>query len=167
MGWGCHPDTLAIACAQSAARKAVGKNASESSLEYKKAYRDAYAKGAEASGFDSGLAEYLADLDSTIAYFEDGGTQEGLAAFFNQRDKRRSQAFGLRYFAKNADPRARWSTFKAKYSNPDEILAVQEAYDLLTEINNVTLADDTATDWWASMTAYRDVLASRLREDDE
>jgi hypothetical protein len=66
MGWYCHPDTLTIARAQGIADRTGHE---KGSLEWRRAYRDAYERAAGGSYPDS-LARYLAALDEGIAELE-------------------------------------------------------------------------------------------------
>ncbi len=74
MGWGCHPDTMAIASAQHAAKQEVGETAD--SLTYAKAYRNNYENQNKNNPGISGLDSYLAELDQNIAWKEEGKTDE-------------------------------------------------------------------------------------------
>jgi hypothetical protein len=63
MGWYNHPDTLSIAIAKGDA-KATGHP--EGSLEFKRAFRDAYDKQNRGQGLDEKLDAYLKKLDEQI-----------------------------------------------------------------------------------------------------
>lgn len=71
MGWYCHPDTMSIAAAQHAAKDKLGKGASWDSIEFKKAYREAYAEQNQGS-YQESLDSYLAELDEEIEWLEQG-----------------------------------------------------------------------------------------------
>ncbi|MCP4528766.1 MAG: hypothetical protein GY833_23060 [Aestuariibacter sp.] len=60
-------------------------------------------------------------------------------------------------------PRDCWELVKAACPNPDNVVHIQETFNTITAINSATHADATATEWWADMIGYQDVLASRLR----
>ncbi len=75
MGWYCHPDTMCIADAQNAAMGVIGKDGDPDSIEYKKAYRVAYAKQNE-NNFQQGLGDYIGELDEGITWLEQGKSQD-------------------------------------------------------------------------------------------
>lgn len=77
MGWYCHPDTMSIAAAQSTVRKKLGKDASWDSIEFKKAFRDAYAEQNQGT-YQESLDGYLAQLDEEIKWLEAGKTLDEL-----------------------------------------------------------------------------------------
>lgn len=64
MGWYCHPDTLTMAQAEALTRRRT--QAERGTVEYLKAYREAYAEAAGGS-FTVSLERYLAELDAEIA----------------------------------------------------------------------------------------------------
>ncbi|MCP4528767.1 MAG: hypothetical protein GY833_23065 [Aestuariibacter sp.] len=164
MGWYCHPDTMAIAGAMAAARQKLGKNADHDTLEFKKAYRDAYAHDAQSSGFDNGLAEYLQELDDEIQFFEQGGTREGYKTFLEEKKHVSRQ----RYFIScmndpKREPKARWQSLKDLCPNPDDVVAIQEAYDLIEAIDKDVTWSVAEPQWWLDMSNYQRVLGKRLQ----
>ena len=162
MGWYCHPDTMAIADAQHAARKAVGADVGMSSLAYKKAYRDAYAADAQASGFATGLEEYLKELDDEITFFEQGGSESEYAAFMTQRNLSATVLFQLSHSNPSKPPSDRWAVIKRLLPNPDEVVLVREIYDAIDRIDRDVHWQVSEPQWWLEMSNYQRALGKRL-----
>ncbi len=164
MGWYCHPDTMAIAAAQHAARKQLGTSCDMNSLDYKKAYRAAYAAEAAGSGFDAGLTEYLKELDDEIGFFERGGTLAGYADFLKRRSLCTGVLFNLLHLPEKAEPRLRWEVIQKRLPNPDDVLLVPEIYAAIDEIDRAVHWQVSEPQWWLDMMAYQRVLGKRISD---
>tara|TARA_B100000700_G_scaffold311500_2_gene393749 strand:+ start:175347 stop:175835 length:489 start_codon:yes stop_codon:yes gene_type:complete len=155
---------MAMAAARAAAKHAVGDKADEDSLEFKKAYRDVYARNAQSSGFDNGLAEYLQELDDEIQFFEQGGTREGYTAFLEEQNHVKRQRFFINSMNDSKrEPQARWQALKDLCPNPDDVIAIQEAYDLIEAIDKDVVWSVSEPQWWLDMSNYQRVLGKRLQ----
>jgi soluble cytochrome b562 len=93
MGWYCHPDTMCISGAHNAAVRVIGKDGDQNSIEYKKAYRKAYAKQNE-NNFQEGLSDYLGELDEAITWIEEGKSQD---EFNKYKEDQYRKAFEKRF----------------------------------------------------------------------
>lgn len=162
MGWSCHPDTMAIAAAQHAARKDIGTDHDTDSLVYKKAYRAAYAAEAASSGFDQGLADYLKELDDEIHFFEQGGTHEGYTHFLTQRNLCMAVLFNLRHLPEGTDPRRRWEVIQKRLPDPADVLLVNELYAAIDKIDSDVHWQVSEPQWWLEMAGYQRVLGKRI-----
>lgn len=69
MGWGCHPDTLSMASAHHQAKDVAGE---AGTLEYLRAYRDAYQEEVSRNPLRGG-SEYIARIDAVIQHWSVGG----------------------------------------------------------------------------------------------